>query len=305
MSTNHPIPSPATITHEQIKSCLSVYKDVVKKHYETKIKDPKKAAAAIKRDAWRYEELPSSVNDKGFSLPQLEELVQWKITHGQSRPFLPSMIRKNDPKAVVKQTLSGAKLLPNRLPGASKSQSLESTLEGMKTLEALTGVGPATSSLIASVYGPKEVPFFEDELFQWMCLDSGAADGKVKLKYDKKEYTRLLGAVWDLRERLGHDKVHCVDLEKTAFVLIHVDYVDLSSEDIVEAFSSTRPSCSIEQSMKDGDSQDESARERTNVKKSGKELLKKGSKRHLSCEESTKDSANANGTARRSKRTKT
>ena len=78
--------TPHTITIPQIKHCLSLYPKVVEKHYNAKIKDPKKASEALKRDTWRYEELPASLvgqDEKeqgiGMTLDQLERLVQWKM----------------------------------------------------------------------------------------------------------------------------------------------------------------------------------------------------------------------------------
>ncbi len=78
--------TPLTITIPQINYCLSLYPKVIEKHYASKIKDPKRVSEAIKRDQWRYEELPRSlrhldgqVKATAMSLEQLERLVQWKM----------------------------------------------------------------------------------------------------------------------------------------------------------------------------------------------------------------------------------
>ena len=52
----------------------------------------------------------------------------------------------------------------------------------MKTASILRGVGPATASLVLSVAFPMDVPFFGDEVFEWLC--GGEGPEKRKLKYD-------------------------------------------------------------------------------------------------------------------------
>lgn len=82
-------------------------------------------------------------------------------------------------------------------------------------LSKFKGVGPATASLILSVYSPSVAPFFSDELFRWVCWDEKQG-WKQQIKYDTKEYNMLWDGVQKLRERLGD--VSAVTLEKVAFV---------------------------------------------------------------------------------------
>ncbi|KAL9113978.1 MAG: hypothetical protein Q9187_007551, partial [Circinaria calcarea] len=86
----------------------------------------------------------------------------------------------------------------------------------LKELAKLKGIGPATASLLLSVYDEENVPFFSDELFRWVCWDEQAG-WKRKIKYDMKEYGMLWEGVERLREKLG-SKVKAVDLEKVAYV---------------------------------------------------------------------------------------
>lgn len=142
------------------------------------------------------------------------------------------MIRKNDPKEVSKTTTGVADLLAPlsssiedgvaaKKPLPDVKEILDGTLNALDKASKLSGVGPATASVILSIYDPVNMPFFEDEMFNWACVDLG----KAKLKYDKKEYSDLVKRVWDLRRRLKMDVIS-VDIEKTSFVLQHWDLVD-------------------------------------------------------------------------------
>lgn len=89
----------------------------------------------------------------------------------------------------------------------------------------LKGVGPATASLLLSVYDPVHAPFFSDELFRWICWDEKAGWDR-KIKYDAKEYRMLCEGVQVLVERFGSrvegadgKEVQAVELEKVAYVL--------------------------------------------------------------------------------------
>lgn len=139
-------------------------------------------------------------------------------THGASRPFLPAMIRKNNATAVSEASAAAAKTLSSLKHDSSLSQALEVTLSAMTAVSRLSGVGPATASLVLAVYKPDLVPFFQDELWAW-CLPEKAG---TKLKYDKKEYETLFRKSWELRARLG-PRTDMVKLEKASFVLQHVD----------------------------------------------------------------------------------
>ena len=147
------------------------------------------------------------------------------------------MIRKND-LMVVRGTTSGvagkchvqALVMANDENQITEAGGLEKmivlTLLSLDYICSLTGVGPATGSLVMSIYDPVNMPFFEDEMFNWTCSDFGTS----KLKYDKKEYVELFRQVWKLRERFGMD-VPAVEIEKASFVLEHWDLVDKKDQD--------------------------------------------------------------------------
>ena len=129
------------------------------------------------------------------------------------------MIRKNDGKAVLEATEATAKSLASMPSNPTMSQALDVTLSAMNTISKLSGVGPATASLVLAVYSPR-IPFFQDELWAWLFPEKAGG----KLKYDRKEYEMLFCKCWEVRERAGKG-VDMVALEKASFVLQHIDLV--------------------------------------------------------------------------------
>lgn len=108
--------------------------------------------------------------------------------------------------------------------------SVEKVKEAILALTEVKGVGPATASLILSVYDPVSVPFFADELFLYTTargmFASQAPGQKYKIKYNLKEYEEMLLQVQMIRERIttqanGVAGVSALDLEMTAYVLAH------------------------------------------------------------------------------------
>jgi hypothetical protein len=74
------------------------------------------------------------------------------------------------------------------------------------------------------------VPFFQDELFHWLC-------GERKLKYSIKEYKELFEAVAALRQRLAapHGQVSADQVEKVGFVVGHLDVLEAPEADQLNA----------------------------------------------------------------------
>ena len=198
-------------------------------------------------DAQRYEHIPTALaNRKKSGNPflkkdEVEKLVEWKLyvlhlpsgsritnipihacsididnsrprKHGTFRPKLLQLVQSN-PSSLIEFTTAQA-----------FAQLSQGPLVSLKTLVKLKGIGPATASLLLSVYAPGDVPFFSDELFRWCLWDEAAAGGKARggwnreVKYTVREYEALVGKVGGLKERLG-DGVRAVDLEKVAWVL--------------------------------------------------------------------------------------
>ncbi|KAJ9498493.1 hypothetical protein LTR99_003343 [Exophiala xenobiotica] len=250
------IPPPSTITTETFQIALNCYPSIVEKVYKSKIKDAKKVSEAIERDRWRFEELPTTVaqvkspgstkvttgkgkidvRERGLTKEAIERLVQWKITHGHSRPFLPAMVRKNEPSAVEAQTaLALEKLLATS--DLSKPTPTPTIVEALNAVCKLTGIGPATGTLILNIFDPVHIPFFQDEMYAWFFPDTKAE----KLKYTQKEYLQLLGAVRPVLQRLN---VKAIELEKVSYVLDHLDLLE------------EQDSKSIVYSSRDGSGQD-------------------------------------------------
>lgn len=148
------------------------------------------------------------------------------------------MIRKNDPSAAKSVTQTVLANLPASSDSSSSSSSSSSktpnneaplsfpdVLQALKSLNALKGVGPATASLILSAHSPATTPFFEDELYIWLCrTESLRRKEKTELKYTVKEYEELWGRVQEVRERVRDEEGRRVEasvLEKAAFVIAH------------------------------------------------------------------------------------
>ena len=143
--------------------------------------------------------------------------------YGKFRPQLPALVASNDKTVVHDTTKAGFALYE-----ASKIDYAAA----LKELAKLKGIGPATASLLLSVYDEENVPFFSDELFRWVCWDDQVG-WKRKIKYDMKEYKMLWDGVEGLREKLG-GKVTAVDLEKVAYVCGRLG-VDKKLADAVQA----------------------------------------------------------------------
>ncbi|OQV01404.1 hypothetical protein CLAIMM_06771 [Cladophialophora immunda] len=276
MSSPSPsLPPPTAISPTAFHEALQLYPSLVEKVYRSKLKnDDKKVADALKRDRWRFEELPAAVaagvgsataaaqaskkdstkkkknspdaqdgGGGGLAKDAVERLVQWKITHGHSRPFLPAMVRKNDGSTIQAQTsLAFAKLFSSpssTLTSASASTPPRPTTAAITAaLDAvckLTGIGPATGTLILNVFDPVHVPFFQDEMFLWF-FPAAKAD---KLKYTLKEYLTLLDAALPVLETLN---VTALQLEQVAYVLGHVELLEAAERQaLLDAFEGHGP----------------------------------------------------------------
>ena len=138
----------------------------------------------------------------------LIEILPPSRTHGHSRPFLPSMVRKNDPDTTQTQTsLAASHLLASPPP-----ISFADVRIALDHVTKLTGIGPATGTLILSIFDPEHIPFFQDEMYEWFFPGSG------KLKYTLKEYEGLYDVVAAFGKRFV---CKAVEVEKVAFVLGH------------------------------------------------------------------------------------
>ena len=157
-------------------------------------------------------------------------------THGHSRPFLPELGRKNDASAIETHT----SLAFHELSSRASPPSAITVTKALDHACQLTGIGPATGTLILSIFDPVHIPYFQDEMFEWFFPGSG------KLKYTEKEYFHLSGVV---RAVLGRLSVKAVELEKVTYVLGHMEV--LGKEERKELEGSFTGGKKIEK--KDGD----------------------------------------------------
>ncbi|KAE8371354.1 ASST-domain-containing protein [Aspergillus bertholletiae] len=233
-------------------------------------------------DALRYEVLPGEVARRGFlEKEEVVSLVEWKLKHGVFRPTLLGMVKANQATTVQKSTSDAfqaatttttttATSVQNKASKAGNGEP-ETAAEFPKTsldalMNPLRGVGIATASLLLSVgttmRDPEhEAPFYSDDTYLWLCLDtfprirrasqqndqksdpksdpkSGqklgkrkkkkkAGKGEINVKYNVAEYRLLWTAVRELRARLNEAEssagaVSGADIEKVALVLRHI-----------------------------------------------------------------------------------
>ncbi|KAJ5359986.1 hypothetical protein N7517_009177 [Penicillium concentricum] len=220
----------------------------------------------LQLDRWRYEALPKIIAERAGeggqkgSVPEgahllkeeLIDIMDWKTKHGVSRPMLMGMVKSNQVATVTKSTSTAFAVLPDADPVVAPNDAFPKA-----SLDALTapirGVGPATASLIlsiATVFGDakKQVPFYSDDVYLWLCLTDfpegqGAKEqkpskhkkpnGELIVKYNMSEYRDLWDASQELRARLnnggersGDAPVSFIDIERAAYVLRNIAVSD-------------------------------------------------------------------------------
>lgn len=165
-------------------------------------------------DKLRFESIPEKVAQRkkefdGFlEKEEVESLVEWKLKHGTFRPKLLSLVSSN-PASDLRGTTGYAFGHCHGNPS--------NPVEAAKILVKLKGIGPATASLLLSVYKPDAVAFFSDELFRWVHWEEVKGKGwDRKIGYTMKEYQSLCKEVEKVRARLD---VPAVEMEKVAWVL--------------------------------------------------------------------------------------
>ncbi|KFA75005.1 hypothetical protein S40288_02216 [Stachybotrys chartarum IBT 40288] len=159
-------------------------------------------------DVYRYDEAPKLfAGDKPqrqLDLDAIKRLVEWKLRHGKFRPSLMNLVSSNDAET-ASETVRAAFATYQKDPS-----NLSAALD---ILCQLRGIGPATASLLLSVYSPSQVIFFSDEAFYWLCNNGE----RGPIKYNSKEYKALSAKATSLAERLG---VAATDIEKVAYVVM-------------------------------------------------------------------------------------
>ena len=196
-------------------------------------------------DQWRLHSLSDALHQRKSTAggawlekDEVERLVKWKLSvspsaprnmddrdetsltprsnrkHGKFRPRLTQLAASNPSETVISATKQGFAIL-----SASDGPSA-----AIKKLSTLKGIGPATASLLLSVFDPVNIPFFSDECFRWiMWEDSGRGKGWDRpIKYDAKRYAELVQKVNEVRKRLERESgstVYARDVERVAFIL--------------------------------------------------------------------------------------
>lgn len=164
-------------------------------------------------DEARYESIPTALasrDNASLTKPEVARLVEWKLSHGTFRPTLKKLVDQNSDDDIASTTRDGFDSFAQD-PHANIKSSLTKLTE-------LKGIGPATASLLLSVYDPAQAPFFSDELFRWVFWEDKKGDGwDRKFKYTPKEYLELFEKIQQAQKRL--EGVKAVELEKVAYVL--------------------------------------------------------------------------------------
>ncbi|KFY77971.1 hypothetical protein V499_02784 [Pseudogymnoascus sp. VKM F-103] len=200
---------PETITAAQFDSTLLCYPALLK---------ALSASKTVKGDAESLEELDwfrfmSAPNrymkregDKRDVPLDREDVVR---KHGKFRPNLLKLVSGNSPQGVASTSLAAFAMKDN--------------ISAIRTMSLLSGVGPATASLLLSVHDPDNVIFFSDEAYRWLVCG-----GKEQsIKYSLKEYEQLEVRAKELMERLG---VGAREVERTAFVIMRGGAEELKPE---------------------------------------------------------------------------
>lgn len=152
----------------QLKSCADKRTDMV-------------TLQAIYERYFSPESSLQSRSGDGLTIEDLSQIMQYKLCRGKWRPRLQQLIESNAADACRKLTISALAGINDTRKDASKL-SLE---ERMQILIQLKAVGPATASLILTIFD-ETIPFFGDELAAFLFPNGG------KLKYDLKEYLALV-----------------------------------------------------------------------------------------------------------------
>ena len=134
--------------------------------------------------------------------------------HGKFRPTLPSLISSN-PAQTVTKTTKAAFAYYRGFTNGSDDRVMDNLKDSLKELCKLRGVGPATASLLLSIYKPSVATFLSDEQWRWVCWDE-TEGWKKKIRYTLNEWVELILAVVELRERLAVD---AAGVEKVAYVI--------------------------------------------------------------------------------------
>lgn len=133
---------------------------------------------------------------------------------GKFRPRLLQLVQSN-PTEMVESVTREVFIVYDPIESDAK--------DAASVLCKLSGIGPASASLLLSVFDPVNVPFFSDEAYRWVMFEDGKGNGWDRsIKYDAKTYGAYCQQMQDIRKRLsgsGDGQVSMFDLETVGFVL--------------------------------------------------------------------------------------
>ncbi|KAG8729885.1 hypothetical protein FRC12_020649 [Ceratobasidium sp. 428] len=221
-NTNLLVPTPSALIAQDIEGALSRYSS----HIEQLGSKPGSKLREL--DDWRLNELLNLVRSRDpayLDKEELQKLMEWKLTRGKFRPTLPALIDQNTQEKVTSLTQQAFAAL-SQLKSDSKDKAMTSESQKafralLKTLCAgLKGVGPATGSLVLSIFDDR-IPFMSDEAYIWaMYADQEASSGKSKLKrevkYTEKGYLDFAVRIWEIAALVGYTPV---EVERVGWVL--------------------------------------------------------------------------------------
>jgi hypothetical protein len=167
--------------------------------------------------------------------------------------MLIGMVKSNPVATITKSTSTAFAALPDADSVAPNDAFPKASLDALTT--PIRGVGPATASLILSIatvlYAKKQVPFYSDDVYLWLCLmdfpdgrdvkeqttsKHKKPNGELIVKYNMSEYRDLWNATHELRTRLngdagetGDEFVSFIDVERAAYVLRNIAVSDYHS----------------------------------------------------------------------------
>ncbi|KAF2760394.1 hypothetical protein EJ05DRAFT_484129 [Pseudovirgaria hyperparasitica] len=207
-------------SYETNSIALATFNDILSR-YETYV--PSKL---LELDRFRYSTLPQALThrpDRRLDPSEVVQLVEWKLKHGTFRPKLLNLVRGNSDEAIERTTKEAFAHLDLESEDVSVTKALA-------IVTRLSGVGPATGSLLLSIYRPDAIPFFSDELFRWCLWDkpgkAGTRGWQRKIDYNAKHYEMLVQEFDLLKKRLN---VSALDAERVAWVL-GKEQVDIDAE---------------------------------------------------------------------------
>ncbi|KAL1302630.1 hypothetical protein AAFC00_003001 [Neodothiora populina] len=193
-----------TIGLKRFKAELDGYGDVV----------PEKVGELEQQ---RLEIIPRALAEREIAYltkAEIQTLVDWKLSHGTFRPSLQKLVASNAEETVEESTKAAFAYY-----GANNTRWDDAVAMLAKDLR---GVGPATATLLLSVFDSVNIPFFSDELFRWTTFEEGKGRGwDRKIKYSIGEYKQMYPLVQAVRDRLQAEgqTVTALEVEKVAYVI--------------------------------------------------------------------------------------